>query len=113
MTTFCIQIQPHRAPSLDLAKVKEFGEAIASDKELVSRFEIVEGVDGVSYTNLMFETAEAPSLWQRLHSELYGSEEIRDAMLRASMAMCEGKNGWNDYLLLYHFNEGEKLDKFQ
>jgi hypothetical protein len=113
MTTFCIQIQPHRAPDLDLAKIKEFGEAIASDKELVLRFEIVEGVDGVSYTNLMFETAEAPSLWRKLHSELYSGEEICDDMLRASIAMCEGKDGWNDYLLLYHFNEGEKLDKFQ
>lgn len=113
MTSFCIQIQPHRAPSLDLAMIKNICEAIAADKQLVSRFGFVEGVDGVSYTNLMFETEEAPSLWLRLQAELYGSEEVREALLRASMTICEGKEGWNDYLLLYHFNEGEILDKFQ
>jgi hypothetical protein len=110
MTTFCIQIQPHKSPRLDLVKIKEIGEVIASDKRLVSRFGVVEGVDGVPYTNLMFETEEVRSLWRRIQSELYGNNEVRDALLQASMAMCEGRDGWNDYLLLYHFNESEKLD---
>lgn len=113
MTTFCIQIQPHRAPSIDLAKVKELSEAIAADTELVSRFGVVEGTDGVPYMNFKFETNEASLLWRRLQAGLYGNEKVRDALCRASMAMCEGKDGWNDYLLLYHFNESEKLDSFE
>ena len=113
MTTFCIQIQPHRAIGIDLAKVKELGESIAGDSDLVSRFGVVEGMDGVPYMNFMFETAEAPSLWQRLQAELYGSEVVGEALRSASIATCEGKDGWSDYLLLYHFNEREKLDGFQ
>jgi hypothetical protein len=112
MSTLCIQVQPNRAPDIDMARIRALGEGIASDKELVTRFAIVEGEDNGPYANLMFETTELQKLWRLLQDALYRDEEVGSALSQASMAMCEGKDGWNDYLLLYHFDPSVKLDNF-
>ena len=103
MSTLCVKIRPHRAPELDLARVRELSEGIASDRKLVSHFGIVEGEDEVRYANLMFDTADLPSLWRQLQAKLYGNEEFRDALLRASMAMFEGKDPWTTMIVLWRW----------
>ena len=112
MKSLCIQIQPDRSDSLRLEKVYELGKAIASDNELVSRFEIVEGEDEAPYANLMFESANIQSLWQRIQVAIYGNDEVKKGMREASMALCEGEDGWNDYLLLFHFDPIQELESF-
>jgi len=44
---------------------------------------------------------------------LYKDGQVGPAMARASMAMCEGSDGWTNYLLLYHFDRSVKVDRFQ
>jgi hypothetical protein len=110
MSTLCIQVQPDRAPDIDLARVRALGEDVASNKELVSRFAVVDGKDKEPYSNLMFETTELEELWRVLQDALYKDEKVGSALSQASMAMCEGNDGWNDYLLLHHFDPSVKLD---
>jgi hypothetical protein len=112
MSTLCIQVQPNRASSIDMWRVRALGEAVAADRNLVSRFAVVDGEDTGPYTNLLFETAELQELWSQLQETLYNDEQIGPALAQASMAMCEGNDGWNDYLLLYHFDPTVKLDDF-
>jgi hypothetical protein len=96
MTKVCIQIQPQRAPDIDLGIVREVFLAFG--------LQVDERHDDESYINFMFETDDVPSLWQKLKSELYGSNASGEALLAASIVVCEGKTGWDDYLLLHHFN---------
>jgi len=112
MSTLCIQIQPNRAPEMDMARVRALGEEVASDKVLVERFSIVQGEDGGPYVNLMFETERLAELWKLLSVKLYEDRGVGAGMARASMSTCEGKHGWDDYLLLYHFDPEIKLDDF-
>lgn len=110
MSTLCIQVQPNRVPDIDMARVRALGDGVASNKDLVSRFAVVEGEDKGPYANLMFETTELKKLWHLLQGTLYKDKMVGSALSQASMAMCEGKDGWNDYLLLYHFDPSVKLD---
>ena len=32
------------------------------------------------------------------------------ALSAGAIACCEGDNGWDDYLLLYHFDNSESID---
>lgn len=93
-----------------MATVRMLAEVIASNKELVSRFAVVDGEDKEPYSNLIFETTELRILWDLLQKSLYKDEKVGLALTQASMAMCEGNDGWNDYLLLYHFDPSLKLD---
>lgn len=110
MSTLCIQVQPNRAPEIDIARVRALVEGVAENKELVSRFAVVEGEDKGPYSNLMFETTELKTLWGLLLDTLYKDKKVGSALSQSSMAMCEGSDGWNDYLLLYHFDPSVKLD---
>ena len=49
VTDLCIQIQPHRAPDLDVAAVRNRCEALASKETVIERFAVVEGPDEVAY----------------------------------------------------------------
>ena len=111
MSTLCIQVQPNRAPAIDMERVRALGETIAANKELITRFAVVEGEDNGPYSNLMFETLELQKLWESLWQTLYGDDSVGLALSQASMAMCEGSDGWNDYLLLYHFDPLVKVDR--
>lgn len=111
MKTLCIQVQPNRAADIDMARVRALGEMVSSDKHLVLRFAIVDGEENGAYSDLMFETTEPQKLWRLLQEKLYNDKKIGAALSQSSMAMCEGSDGWNDYLLLYHFDPSEKLDE--
>jgi hypothetical protein len=100
---FSIQIHPHRARDLDLAKIRATCETIARETATVSRFSFVEAHDGHDYVNLNFATSDRRALWQRLQALLYDGAD-GDALKQSSMVMCEGPHGWDDYLLLHHYD---------
>jgi hypothetical protein len=113
MSTLCIQIQPNRAIGIDMKRVRALAESLASDNELITRFAIVEGDDRGPYSNLMFETSDPQKLWHLVSDALYKDGKVGPALASGSMAMCEGSNGWTNYLLLYHFDPSVKLDRFE
>jgi hypothetical protein len=62
------------------------------------------------YLNFTSGTQHAASLWRLIQTRLYADAELGPHMRLASMAMCSSTNGWDAYLLLYHFDPGVKLD---
>lgn len=111
VTDLCIQIQPHRAPELDVAAVRSRCEELASKETVIERVAVVEGTDEVAYINLMFATQTAAALWELLQRQLYGDEIVGAPLLRSSMAVCQGSHGWDDYLQLHHFDPTVELDQ--
>ena len=112
MTDLCIQIQPGRAPGLDVDGLCSLCEALAHDTALIRRFAVVRGNPGEDYINLMFASDRPRELWSVLQRQLYGSPAFGGPMQASSMAMCEGERGWDDYLLLQHFNPKVPRDAF-
>jgi hypothetical protein len=94
---------------LDLARVRELAEDIASDRALVSRVQFNEGFDRIPYINVMFQTDRLAELWAAISRIMYNDLSIGQSLREASMAMCEGDKGWNNYLQLHHFDPAVEL----
>jgi len=112
MAELCIQIHPHRAVGFDVTDVRSFCEALANREALVRSFAFVDGTDEHYYANLMFETDHLHKLWSLLQRQLYQSHAFGEAMQQCSMAVCEGRHGWDDYLLLRHYDATVQCDRF-
>jgi len=110
MARLVIQVHPHRSPQLDMASLRSHCECVATDKTLVGLFCWQNGFDQHTYVNLTFETDYPSALWKLLHQQLYQASAFGNLMQNASIATCEGQRGWDDYLLLHHFNPDIKRD---
>ncbi len=68
------------------------------------------GDDDGRYVNLFLTTSDRATTWYRIRSQMIESKlpggELRDAMI----ITMTGEEGWDDYLLLHHFDRAEPLD---
>ncbi len=104
MKKLSVQFQPHRAPELKLDELRAVMEAVANDKALVERHWFEEGEEEVRYCNFTFETKSLAGLWRRLRLRIFEHASWGDTATRAAIVTCEGKEGWDDYLILSHFD---------
>ena len=58
----------------------------------------------------MFKTSDLARLWQVVQAKLYAHPTLADLLRQSSMTLCTGEMGWDDYLLLQHFNPTFELD---
>jgi hypothetical protein len=96
-----IQIQPARFPGLDLTA------AIDCLSRLSTEARVGRGEDHGEYVNIDYETSRLAELWILVRAELLALPGLADA----TIVTCEGKFGWDDYLLLHHFDPTEPLDE--
>jgi hypothetical protein len=99
-----IQIQPERSPLLDVEHAKVQLTEIA--KLCAARCRVKEGYDEGRYINVNIVTNDLAALWSNIQPEL----QLIDGFAQASIICCEGAHGWDDYLLLHHFDPTEPLD---
>lgn len=59
---------------------------------------------GPCWIDVSFETTDIHSLWNQLKGDL-------QELLIASIVVCQGEHGWDNYLLLHHFDSTVELDK--
>jgi hypothetical protein len=105
-----IQVQPHRAPGLGIDGVRKTMEHVAATSPLVERHHFDEGHDKGHYFNFTFGTRNLKALWKLLHEQLYADPAHGHLVARSSIATCEGPHGWDDYLLLHHFDPEQRCD---
>ena len=106
-----LQLQPERAPKLDLAEARSAVEALAEDHSIVAGFEASGGDDEGPYLNLTFLAKDLPQLWARIKADILAHPRLGRNISRASIIICEGKHGWDDYLLLHHYDRTLELDE--
>lgn len=99
-----IQLQPARSRELDVAGavalLTEVGEQFAVKPR------VTEGFDNERYINVDFATTDVIGLSTALLKAVRSTRT-----LAASAIVCsEGKAGWDDYLLLHHFDPSVPLD---
>lgn len=109
MRTLHVQLQPDLIPGVDIAILRDVLAGLASSP-LVENFESLEGKDQGRYINFNYQSPDHAALWHALSGILHGSSKSASLLRAATIVACEGSHGWDDYLLLHHFNPTEPLD---
>jgi hypothetical protein len=110
--TLNIQLQPmlFAVNLCDLA-VKKL-KALENNKKLVTSAKYDYGEeDGIHYINITFTSLDIIQLWRTIQKQFLTETSAGMMFKSGSIIVCEGDFGWNDYLLLHHFDPLEKLDK--
>ena len=66
-----------------------------------------EGDDGGAYININLKSSDPVALWHTIQQLLKQNASLANACI----IVCEGDDGWNDYLLLHHYDRTEALDE--
>jgi hypothetical protein len=105
-----IQLQPERAPKLKTDEAKRIIEALTADHSIVAGYRSNSGDDDGAYVNFTFLAKDLPKLWARVKAEVLADPQLGRDISRATIIMCEGQSGWDDYLLLHHYDGTLELD---
>ena len=108
MPALNVQVQPNRAPALDLDAVLALFATAAelADAEL----EVISGEDDGPYVNYDFRTRDLGRLWEILQGQVFWNQMIGPSLAMSSIVTCEGSRGWDDYRLLHHYDRTLVLD---
>ena len=103
MRIVCIQFQPDRIMADEARVRRAFREALPDAKVEV-------GEDDGRYENIMFEVASPNAALSKVLVVL-DSPEVGRAARSSCIVTCQGEHGWDDYLLLHHFDQTLVLDQ--
>lgn len=112
MRTLSVQFQPERSPKLSPTRVLAlFAESVASDPAVL-RFEVHKGNDRGPYVNYHFvgQNRALARIWALVKRRALQHRSLGVALRRGTMVTCQGSRGWDNYLLLHHFNPKVPLD---
>jgi hypothetical protein len=110
MSLLCIQIQPRRARGVNFGFIRDVAAQLGPT-ELLTHFYVDEGVDDGPYMNLCFDTPALAEAWPIIYSRLFEDPQFGASLKKASIVTCQGQKGWDDYLLLHHFDQTLTLDR--
>ncbi|MFZ6769427.1 hypothetical protein ACO0LM_20440 [Undibacterium sp. Di26W] len=111
MKTICVQLQSDLLPEISALPIVDILEEMVSSCPEV--WKITFTVESNSECdNFNFVTSNVKNLWKKIDAVLGLTSEPRSAISQGIIVVCEGEYGWDDYLLLHHFNDQEKTDRF-
>jgi len=97
MRKICVQLQPHRAPELSMTEVRSVLESIAATPRLVQGHRVDD-------LNFIFESPDLDELWRLIEDQIFREPPWGRLARKASIVTCEGEQGWDDRLILHHFD---------
>ncbi|WP_295639784.1 hypothetical protein [uncultured Methylibium sp.] len=109
----CIQVHADATSSYDLASLKTACESLAATLASALGVQFEEGDDGGRYLNIVFGSHAPEDLWPSINATLYQSAVHGPVLRSRSMALRTGSDGWNDYVLLYHFDPTVPVERTQ
>jgi hypothetical protein len=110
MGRLCIQIRPNRALGIDLNRLRNIAAHLGSTHS-TNAYSEEENFDDGPRINLLFDAASTLDSWPLIYSTLYEDAGIGADLRRSSIAVCQGRIGWEDYLLLHHFDPDVSCDR--
>ncbi|MBC8217705.1 MAG: hypothetical protein H8E73_04515 [Planctomycetes bacterium] len=110
MKCLSVQIQPERSPDLDNESFIDLFKKWCGKSTCVSGVDVDEGFDDGGYINTNCMTSDLGALWSQIRSRFYEGGDSSPGLPKASIVVCEGEHGWDDYLLLHHLDDTEELD---
>ncbi|QZA76928.1 hypothetical protein K4H28_11455 [Deefgea tanakiae] len=106
-----IQLQPHLVPTMDEAKARAALAAFA-EQALVIGHRVTEGNENGAFINFEYKTNDLAALWHECKERIYQNSLLAFQLQRATMAIAQGDDGWEDCLLLHHFDPATEVDEF-
>lgn len=107
----CIQVHLSLAPTLDRVRLTQDCERIARSTPSVRGMEVSDGDDDGPFINIALASDNLAQSWRQLGPALLESPEFGATLKAASLWMCTGEDGWNDYRLLYHYDPTIEVDE--
>ena len=108
--TFLIQVQVERLLALDEPDIVNVGNRIKT--EWLEDCSVTTGDEDGRYVNLMIRSENPAQTWERISESLLGDDFLSTEVKISAIITVTGKAGWDDYLLLHHFDPSESLDAF-
>ena len=102
MRSVCVQFQPDRAAA-DESGVRQAFRATLPDAT------VEVGEDDGRFENIMFDAESPADALSRVRGVL-DSSTVGRAARSSCIITCEGERGWDDYLLLHHYDRTLLLD---
>lgn len=92
----CVQFQPDRVTAQESLVRQAFRDAFPNAV-------IDMGNDGGRYENILFEAESPEDALLKLRA-VFDSPDAGLAARRSCIVTCEGERGWDDYVLLHHYD---------
>jgi len=106
-----IQVQIDRCKSISDEEIIQTFKFFSDESKLVNSFSSTEDIEE-GYINLSINTNSPKELWNSLKSYIQRVDINDNRLMSSLIIVCEGEDSWNDYLLLYHFDEDVETDDF-
>ncbi len=107
MRCLSLQIQPDRIPQLNVAAVVKELTELTAEPNHSANVDVQEGNDEGRCINVTWSTRNYTTLWNTLQNKLEQDHQLS----QCSIVCCEGQHGWDDYLLLHHYDSTQQLDE--
>lgn len=107
--TICFQVQLNRTPAIDVVTVSRLMLRLALSPE-IREFSIQHDPKHL-WVNFLFSSQAVGRSWRMLHSRALTHRRWGPRLRRSAIVTCEGSRGWDNYLLLHHFDTRQVLDK--
>jgi hypothetical protein len=111
MRTLCVQFQPRRASGLAIKTVSTLMLKVAMANSDVRAFAIHRGGVSDPYVNYLFASRTIVATWKILRAKALANRKLGSRLRRAMIVTGQGSRGWDNYLLLHHFDSEQVLDK--
>lgn len=78
----------------------------------IRSFEIQRGRDRGPYVNFLFAGSRIAltKVWTDVEQKILSGGRFSSKLRTSVIVTCEGSRGWDNYLLLWHFNQAEPRD---
>jgi hypothetical protein len=82
----------------------------AAESEFVASTESTFGSEDGGFWNLVLTVTDLSNCWGELRALLNTTLKNEPALHSSLIIVAEGQRGWDDYLLLYHFDPSQRVD---
>lgn len=107
MRTICCQIQIDRLRTITEDRITEICRNLSAQ---IVNLKYESGDDDGRYVNILVDTEDAGAVWRALQVSFLADKIMGQEISGAAIVTMSGRNGWDDYLMLHHFDPLEPLD---
>lgn len=107
-----IQIQPELLLDPNKGQLIEKFVLFLKGISPLNHCHVISGNENGAYINIELQSEDIQRLWEIIQTELSDKNNDFSIISKGVVVVCEGDKGWDDYLLLYHYDVSEKLDQF-
>jgi len=73
--------------------------------------EIDRGENDEKYVNLNFFTEDLRAMWPEFKSKVLNDTSLGEWVKKVAIIACEGDQGWDNHILLWHYDPSEVVGK--